>query len=727
MKKGIIYLCMLATILLTTIKTLAIGPGDTLKIPVSSFPQIKNILAAGNDTFRYSKEKTAILLVVDSIPKKDRDNFLKFSGIKTKDGFKSLATTLDKIADTAARRKWLNNFNATGTYNYDILDFLTTLREGDRSTIYLATQTSDTAKQKIQLIMVAKSINAATNPPGKNPTGPSLAELVAKIKIDLKIQSPPAGNCCEDDLNPCNCNIGKGNDDINSLVTNKIIYLANKNLTVYYDGGGRANIIGKKSYTKELYKKYFFNTRKFETSIPKVSSKVLFKRHITVPSGSPLSLEIVNINPTAFKVEISDTATSFNLETDNLIDFLDLGNKLAANASQVGGTEEKAYIPNRIDSIRVALYRITEELNVFFRNASNACIYQHYALIQSKINAKKAIDIFMENNFGKASFESLNNFMRNNLDSTKLDTTLLTAVNKLYNELPAAFYPLASYIPEVSGNFDRVTFRFNILARENTPYISLVKAKEINTYPVGGFKVDISSGLYYSPELANEDYSIRADSNVVKSSTGADSTTRRGNKLYRENSEKKGEFGFASYLHFYPKISPDFNVSATIGAGVNFKEKPQIRYFLGASVLLGRENRLAITGGWIFGNVNQLSNQYDSISKHDYWLPGSETSVTYKKSFVSKPFIGISYNIPFIKKKKNTEQVVTPDTTPKPKNPGTGTTKTDSTKTAGSASTQSSNSGIGIVNAAALNNGNVQENRVLAQPAKKEKIKRKFH
>ena len=95
------------------------------------------------------------------------------------------------------------------------------------------------------------------------------------------------------------------------------------------------------------------------------------------------------------------------------------------------------------------------------------------------------------------------------------------------------------------------------------------------------------------------------------------------------------------------------------------------------------------------------------------------------RTFLSKKFIGLTYNIPFIKKKGSAEQVVTPDTTTKPKNTGTTTTpKTDSTKTTSTTTSGSSQSSVSMVPASTT----VQtlQTPIFVQPAKKEKTKRKF-
>lgn len=189
-----------------------------------------------------------------------------------------------------------------------------------------------------------------------------------------------------------------------------------------------------------------------------------------------------------------------------------------------------------------------------------------------------------------------------------------------------------------------------ITKKTNSPYPSLLDSKfpTQTVYVKNYFKVDISSGLFYG-FMKNHSYSIAADSSIIKSSTGADST-KKGNHIVSEN-VGSNELGFASFVHLYYKWGNDVNVSLTLGAGVNFVTTVQPRYFTGVSLLLGHDNRFCVNTGIEFGNQKLLSDQYVKDANGVYNVTPGTSSIVYKTQFSHALFISLSYNLPFIKSK----------------------------------------------------------------------------
>ncbi|HRI23955.1 MAG TPA: hypothetical protein PLZ45_04740, partial [Ferruginibacter sp.] len=244
----------------------------------------------------------------------------------------------------------------------------------------------------------------------------------------------------------------------------------------------------------------------------------------------------------------------------------------------------------------------------------------------------------------------------------KEDRELFENLLKLYNDLHASYYRMITEIPAVPKDKDKVQFKFNIAARENTPYMSLVKHKTIDAYIVRNFRIDVSSGLYYAFNLQNNKYVVRPDSIVGRNTANtADSTLKTGNSIIREDIGN-GEFGFASFIHFYRQHSPSFSWGGHIGAGVSLNDRVRPRYFGGLSFIFGRDNtRFVLNAGVVAGNVDRISDQYSKNADGSFkWIPATEASVVTKTKFTAQPFLSISYNLPFRSKAKSTETVTPP-------------------------------------------------------------------
>ena len=84
--------------------------------------------------------------------------------------------------------------------------------------------------------------------------------------------------------------------------------------------------------------------------------------------------------------------------------------------------------------------------------------------------------------------------------------------------------------------------------------------------------------------------------------------------------------------------------------------------------MFGRNNRLSINTGVMWGQQKVLSNQY--IRKSDdffNWIPVSEESLNYVNRLKSGGFVSISYNLPFLKRKPAEAKTETAPSTEKPK------------------------------------------------------------
>ncbi|MFA6058436.1 MAG: hypothetical protein WC756_09570 [Taibaiella sp.] len=365
-------------------------------------------------------------------------------------------------------------------------------------------------------------------------------------------------------------------------------------------------------------------------------------------AGDPVVLVVKNANPLNQEIKFYDSAYLYNIDIPSALSTAlhieSVGSKMLVQST---GDEEK--LLNIYLLIRSRLLMLGGEMEGLLNSYVNASPYQ-YACLQEKMGkATAAIETFVQeyvvrafNPTASMSFDGLLGVFGASQQAG--DSILATKLQYMYNLLrqskPVIAYPVLQ-IPEV----DEMKFYLEILPKKDSPYPPLLSSKNPITLNVTHFfKVDVSSGLYLGFKNDHDyGYLSRNDTVFTPSQVGADSVLRVRKQLVDEEPGKL-EFGFASFIHFYYKLSPVINAGLIIGAGVSFAEPVRTRYFAGLSCMLGNKNRVCINGGLMFGNYQQLSRQYEQEGDK-YYAPLTETNIAYKKRFGHTGFLSVSYNL----------------------------------------------------------------------------------
>lgn len=181
--------------------------------------------------------------------------------------------------------------------------------------------------------------------------------------------------------------------------------------------------------------------------------------------------------------------------------------------------------------------------------------------------------------------------------------------------------------------------------QKNTPKINIFPTQRVRSdqFPVpvfGGFKIDFSTGLFFSG-LKNDTYTLQQDSITGLGSTGQDSTLARGSYVVKEK-ESKFDMGIGAFAHGYTRLLRGVDLAATIGGGINFDK--QLRYMTGLTLLFGNHNKLAIGGGIAFGKVEKMSNSLESAYTNQSLVPSSITSVETVSVFTNSWYLSATYS-----------------------------------------------------------------------------------
>ena len=160
----------------------------------------------------------------------------------------------------------------------------------------------------------------------------------------------------------------------------------------------------------------------------------------------------------------------------------------------------------------------------------------------------------------------------------------------------------------------------------------------------GGLKIDVSGGIFLT-SLVNNEY-------VTESRT----TTIEGEEVQRRVIRKKEkgnfEFGFGSAINISHRSASWVN--PTLNFGALFTVNQQFQLLSGLGAILGKEERIIVTGGVSMGRVTRISEPYidDGLQLYDL---GESGVVPTANRFDFGYYFGLTYNFSKNKKQKGAE------------------------------------------------------------------------
>jgi hypothetical protein len=218
-----------------------------------------------------------------------------------------------------------------------------------------------------------------------------------------------------------------------------------------------------------------------------------------------------------------------------------------------------------------------------------------------------------------------NLFQANYLVSQNPDT-LVSHIQSLISALQTTYFFSQYNVPQVQ-NADKIQFTVNLQPTQGTIGSLNVPNQTIAVPIHGGIKMDWSTGVYYS-NRKNENYAL------VQVPANNDSL-----QITKEKNFSNGTAGIVALLHMYPRWWTGFNVGLTLGVGVS----PDQNYsgMAGLCLMIGRDYRMAISGGLNIANIkalsqsqslNQIISPTGSVSTYNTFKTGFFLSLTYSFS-----------------------------------------------------------------------------------------------
>jgi hypothetical protein len=158
-----------------------------------------------------------------------------------------------------------------------------------------------------------------------------------------------------------------------------------------------------------------------------------------------------------------------------------------------------------------------------------------------------------------------------------------------------------------------------------------------NIWVKGGFKIDISGGVYIT-SLVDKEY-------TTKNATG----TTTGGKVIFEKEKGNYDFGFGSAINISHRSAGWLNPTLNVGALFTANQKFQL--LTGLGLILGKQERIIFSGGLSMGRIDSLAQNMtaDGVTVYDI---GEGGQVPTQSVFSFGGYFGITYN--FSKTKKQT-------------------------------------------------------------------------
>jgi hypothetical protein len=203
-------------------------------------------------------------------------------------------------------------------------------------------------------------------------------------------------------------------------------------------------------------------------------------------------------------------------------------------------------------------------------------------------------------------------------------------------------------VPKVR-NVDFLSFNINLKGKDSSRNYKLNMTNEQIHIPVkNGVRIDFTTGPfinYFSETI----YSLHAD--TIFSKSKPDSAIHIGSRIVSNERGRQAHFGISTMLQMYPRQWRSFSVAPAFGIGINTNK--EISFLLGGGLVMGREKKLALNGGYSLNFVKELNQSANTVGEHvneDYTL---KTMMKVKEGW----FVSLTYNISLSKEKiQNSEE-----------------------------------------------------------------------
>ena len=241
----------------------------------------------------------------------------------------------------------------------------------------------------------------------------------------------------------------------------------------------------------------------------------------------------------------------------------------------------------------------------------------------------------------------------------KSNSRITTALKAIENEHPETLYSDIAFLrselsnqrnfeaiaPPVQADADLINYEIKIIPSQ-TNTLGAHKSNIAFDFDVpvkGGWKADFSVGPTFSfgDKAKDEKYYLE------------ESTTTPGNMILRQRDNNNAiSPGLAAMMHFYPRKAGNVALGGMFGVGAGFQgiEDADLSFYAGASLILGKREKIIINAGISYLNVDRIKN--DEFKTGTEYLPANiDLNNVTEKVLDGSFFLSISYAISQVKVK----------------------------------------------------------------------------
>lgn len=313
------------------------------------------------------------------------------------------------------------------------------------------------------------------------------------------------------------------------------------------------------------------------------------------------------------EVKKQDQGEEFRSETTSIVAIVDKNKEVSASIDRLNIEADALY-----QELRERIYLKAEDLNGrqdFLDNIKNK-IGESYDLLN-------ALEEYKE----ETNYEEVKSSL--NATKEKAEKSLEDIIQKFYSfSLDVFTLPM-----DVQGkNIDAVEFRLTRSDKETGKDDPDFAPHPYNVWVRGGFKIDVSAGIFFT-SLFDDAFDKKDDPAITE------------NKIIVKKNLGEYDFAFGSSINIHSRWNSWLNMGGNLGIAFTTSQKFQV--LTGMNVILGKQERIILTGGLAMGKVERLADSY--LEGGSYNL-GAEGVIPTQSQFKFGHFFGITYNLSKVKR-----------------------------------------------------------------------------
>jgi hypothetical protein len=259
-------------------------------------------------------------------------------------------------------------------------------------------------------------------------------------------------------------------------------------------------------------------------------------------------------------------------------------------------------------------------------------------------------------------------------DFFKLEVTpdaLVTETVKLVNTLIQTSFRYQYNVPQIK-NAEELVFDLTLKPKEGSNGGIYMDKEQFRLPIYNNWSIEASTGFYYT-DATNAQFSLRNNHEVIPGNTQDTDPTNDNDvinldslvskSIVQDRGTAAGTIGAAAFVHPAYKVAPGVKLMLSLGAGSS--TDLNYSFLLGGGLMLGKKNRIAISGGWSWNSVKELSSQYidDPIAglpEERYFTQNREVvDLQMNNTIKQRAFFSITYSFGF-KKPQQAAAAATP-------------------------------------------------------------------